>query len=191
MYQSIRIFTNHFEDIHKQLGILAAAASGKTSQDAHQLQYTSGTSTFLLCLVIMAKYSVMLEPVTQALQAVQLEVQDHIQQLLVIFETLRREAEVRFKVDIMVQVDKIAKAVGIELHMPHQCGRLTQWPNYQSKMVEEYYRVAIFIPYLDSIIKSLGTQFAPDNNDHTVFSPSRQEFSTYNYTALCFDIILM
>ena len=79
----------------------------------------------------MAKYSAMLEPVTQALQAVQLDVlkiHDHIQLLLVIF------AEVRFKEDIMVQADKIAKAVGIELRMPRQCGRLTQL----------YYHVAIF-----------------------------------------------
>ena len=71
----------------------------------------------------------------------------------------------------MEQADKIAKAVGIELRMPRQCRRLTQRPNYQSKMVEEYYRVAIFIPYLDSIIKSIGTPFAPDNkNNCVVFS---------------------
>ena len=111
----------------------------------------------------------MLEPVTQALQAVQLDVfkvHDHIQQLLVIFDTHKREAEVRFKEDIMVQADKIAKAVGIELRMPRQCGRLTQRPNYQSKMAEEYYCVAIFILYLDSIIKSLGTWFAPVNKNH-------------------------
>ena len=152
-YQSIRIFTHYFQGIHKQLGIRATAASGKTSQDAHQLQCASGMLTFLLCLIIMAKYSVKLEPVTQALQAVQLDVlkvHDHIQQLLVIFETHRREVEVCFKEDIMVQVDKISKAVGIELHMPLQYGRLTQRPNYQSKTVEEYYRVTIFIPYLDS-----------------------------------------
>ena len=111
----------------------------------------------------------MLELVTQALQAVQLDVldvHDHIQQLLVIFETHRREVEVGFNEDIMVHVDKIVKPVGIELRTPRQCGRLTQRPNYQSKTVEEYYRVAIFIPYMDSRIKSLGTRFAPDNNNH-------------------------
>ena len=68
-----------------------------------------------------------------------------------------------FKEAIMVQTGKIAKAVGIELRMPRQCGRLTQRPNYQSKTVEEYYCVAIFIPYLHSIIKTLGTWFVPDN----------------------------
>ena len=55
----------------------------------------------------------------------------------------------------MVQADKIAKVVGIELRMPRQCGRLTQRPNYQNKTVEEYYHVAIYIQYLDSIIKTL------------------------------------
>ena len=44
----------------------------------------------------MAKYSATFEPVTQALQAVQLDilkVHDRTQQVLVIFETHRREAE--------------------------------------------------------------------------------------------------
>ena len=63
----------------------------------------------------------------------------------------------------MVQADKIVKTDGIELRMPRQCGRLTQRPNYQSKTVEKCYHVAIFIPHLDSIIKSLGTGCAPDN----------------------------
>ena len=81
----------------------------------------------------MVKRSAMLEPVTQALLAFQLDVvkvHDHIQQLLIIFETHRREAEVGFNEDIKVQVDIIANAVGIELRMPRQCRRLTQRPNY-------------------------------------------------------------
>ena len=77
---------------------------------------------------------------------------DHIQQLLLIFETQKREAEK----GIMVQADKIAKAVTIEQRMPRQCGRLTQWPNYQSKTVKEYYRVVIFILYLESILQFLN-----------------------------------
>ncbi|MEG7522637.1 MAG: hypothetical protein M3H12_05995, partial [Chromatiales bacterium] len=84
-YHIIGIFTHHF----KHLCILASADAGKTSQDAHQLQGASETSPFLVCLVIMAKYSAMLEPVTQALQAVQLDIlkiHDRIQQLLVILE---------------------------------------------------------------------------------------------------------
>ena len=76
---------------------------------------------------------------------------DHIQQLLLLFETHRREAEVRFVEDIMVQADKIAKAVTIEQRMPRQWRRLTQWPNYQSKTMKEYYRVVIFILYFESI----------------------------------------
>ena len=100
----------------------------------------------------------MLQPVTQVLQTVQLDVlrvHDHVQQMLVIFETHRREADVRFKEYIMGQADKIAKAVGIELRIPRQ-----------SKTVEEYYRVAVFIPDLDYIIKSRRTWFAPDNKNH-------------------------
>ena len=107
MYKSIRVFTGHFKDIYKQLGVLASASSEKTSQDAHQLQCASGTSTFLFCLFIVAKYSAILELVTQALQAVELDVfkvQDHIQKLLSTSGTHRKEADVRLKGDIMKEV---------------------------------------------------------------------------------------
>ena len=103
-YKSIRIVSNHFEDIHKKT---TATVSGKFSQDEHQLQCASGTSTLFLCLVIIATYSAMLKPVTQALQAVQLDVlkvHDHVQQLLVVFETHRRVAEVDFNEDTVVQL---------------------------------------------------------------------------------------
>ena len=49
-----------------------------------------------------------------------LRVHDYIQQLLVIYETHRREVEVLFKEDIMVQADTIANAFGIELRMFRQ-----------------------------------------------------------------------
>ena len=69
----------------------------------------------------------------------------------------------------MVQADKIAMAVEIELRMPRQCGRLTERPNCQSKTVEEYYRVAIFIPYLESIIKSLRNPVLVSQLDRNSF----------------------
>ena len=68
----------------------------------------------------------------------------------------------------------MAKVVGIEVQMPRQCGHLTQRPNFQSKTAEEFYRVAIYIPYLDSLIESLSPRFAPENEKHfcSIFSPS-------------------
>ena len=46
----------------------------KGRQTAHQLGTASGTATFVITLHIIAKYSSILEPITQALQAVQFDI---------------------------------------------------------------------------------------------------------------------
>lgn len=69
-YKSIRIFTAKFEDIYTQLEILSTTETGNTRQFAHQLLCASSSPTFFFCLIIISFYSALLEPVTQALQAI-------------------------------------------------------------------------------------------------------------------------
>jgi len=67
-----------------------------------------------------------------------------------------------------MKVEMITEVVGIDIRVSGQCIRLTQQSNYQTKTTEKYYRVAVFIPYLDSIIDSLKMLFAPDNKGHFI-----------------------
>uniref|UniRef100_A0A8C5R7M8 52 kDa repressor of the inhibitor of the protein kinase-like n=1 Tax=Leptobrachium leishanense TaxID=445787 RepID=A0A8C5R7M8_9ANUR len=150
-YKSIRIFSSNFEEIFQQLSLLVTTASGKTRQDAYQLQSSSSTTSFLFCLNIIANYSSRLESVSQALQAVQLDILkvcDHVQDLLTIFRGHRERAEEQFK-EIFTKVQTMAEKLNIELSVPRQ--------------LEEYYRQSIYVPYLDSLIASLESRFGNEN----------------------------
>ncbi|KAM4697848.1 zinc finger MYM-type protein 1-like [Rhinophrynus dorsalis] len=164
-YKSIRIFSSNFEDIFQQLSLLATTASGKTRQDAYQLQCSSSTVSFLFCLNIIATYSSRLESVSQALQAVQLDILqvcDHVQDLLTVFLDHRDKAELQFK-EIFSNVQTMAEKLNIELSVPRQCGRQVFCSNFGSSSVEEYYRQSIYVPYMDSIIASLESRFGNEN----------------------------
>ena len=98
--------------------------SGSTRQTAHQLFCSTSSSAFIFCLVIISSYSALLEPVTQALQAVNLDmlkVQNHIENLLNTFRLHRKEAQEVFRNDIFDKVMIMAGKLNIQLTVPRQC----------------------------------------------------------------------
>lgn len=121
--------------------------------------------SFLFCLTIISNYSSRLESVSQALQAVQLDILNvcnHVQDLLTVFRDHRENAEEQFK-EIFSNVQTMAEKLNIELCVPRQCGRQVFCSNFGSSSVEEYYRQSIYVPYMDSIIASLESRFGNEN----------------------------
>ena len=56
-YKSIRVFTETIDSVFEQLSKLATVSSGKTRQEAHQLESASSTTTFLICMTTISVYS--------------------------------------------------------------------------------------------------------------------------------------
>lgn len=169
-YKSIRIFSKNFCDIYAQLEQLEAnqQESQNTRQLAHQLRCAAGSTVFLICLKIIAKYSSMLEPVTQQLQAVNMDmmrVRDHINLLLKAFQAHRDDADRVFSEDVITEVKTMAEEIGIDLTMPRRCARQVHRPNVGGS-IEEYYRRTIYVPYMDSLIQSLDRRFGDSNTPY-------------------------
>ncbi|KAL5237556.1 hypothetical protein ACI65C_004966 [Semiaphis heraclei] len=72
-------------------------------------------------------------------------------------EAVREDVDSYFK-DIFNEVTSIASKLNVEIKTPRVCGRQTTRVNIQSSP-EEYYRISIFIPFLDSILLQLQTRF--------------------------------
>ena len=90
----------------------------------------------------------MLEPVTQSLQAVEIDmmgVRNHIEKLMDIFRTHRNDAERVFAQDLFPEVKTVAEELGIDLTMPRQCARQVHRSNIGGSL-EEYYRRRIYVP---------------------------------------------
>ncbi|XP_018406788.1 PREDICTED: 52 kDa repressor of the inhibitor of the protein kinase-like, partial [Cyphomyrmex costatus] len=94
-YKSIRVFSENFIEIKKVLDSLPTNAEVNRATRARAQQLSSATSetSFIVCMQIIAKYSAMLEPVTNALQGISVDmisVQKHVNILL---DTFRRHRE--------------------------------------------------------------------------------------------------
>lgn len=69
-YRSIRLFTENLVEIEEKLTLLSRTAASTTTRDnAYQLLCAARTPSFLITLHIIKKYSALIEPTTQALQA--------------------------------------------------------------------------------------------------------------------------
>ncbi|KAJ8931555.1 hypothetical protein NQ314_015501 [Rhamnusium bicolor] len=133
--------------------------SQATRTKAEQLLCSLSTHKFIICLNIIARYSAQLEPVTNSLQENSvnlLDVQKHIENLLLIFENKRRDANECFR-SIFTRSVEIADEFGIEIEQPSITRRQINRPNIQKASAEEYFRIFFFIPYMDSLISSLKT----------------------------------
>ena len=162
-YKSLRIFAENVTEIVKQLEYLEE--SGKSKQVAHQLLCAVRTPTFVVCLVIIQKYSSKLESVTQKLQSVHLDllaVQKYIEELLTTLAVDRQNCDERYK-DIFRVTKGVADDIGVDIQPPRQAGRQMNRENPKVDLPEDYFRITVFIPYLDSIISSLETRFCVEN----------------------------
>ncbi|KAH9383151.1 hypothetical protein HPB48_023977 [Haemaphysalis longicornis] len=77
-------------------------------------------------------------------------VHDHITELQNIFGGHRTNAEEQFS-DIMKTASEAADHLNVLISVPRQISRQAHRQNYRIQSPEEYYRVAIYVPYLDSL----------------------------------------
>ncbi|KAF0755562.1 zinc finger MYM-type protein 1-like, partial [Aphis craccivora] len=136
-----------------------------TRTKAHQLSCATSTPQFIISLNIISKYSAQLEPVTNKLQAKSVDlysVQNHIQDLLTIFNNNREQSDIVFN-NIFNNSVFVAEKIGVEIKIPRTTCKQKNRSNYETNSAEHYYRLSIFIPYLDSLISSLSRRFSSTN----------------------------
>ncbi|CAG9822111.1 unnamed protein product [Phaedon cochleariae] len=168
-YESIRLFFGHFVGIKSVLDDLT---TNRDFNQAEQLSCSSSTPKFIICLNLISKYSAQLEPVTKILQGKSvnlLDVQKHLENLLQIFENNRKDGNECFG-SIFTKSMEIANEFGIEIQQPRIAKRQINRTNIETASAEDYFRISLFIPYMDSLISSLKIRFSEDTR--TAFSIS-------------------
>jgi hypothetical protein len=170
-YKSNRIFSENFINIKSVLDKLSHnidsdfKVNTTTRTKAHQLSWATSTSQFIISLNIISKYSAQLEPVTNKLQAKFIDlysVQNYIQNLLTIFNNNREQSDIVFN-DVFNNSVFMAEKIGAEIKIPRIISKQKNGSNYKTDSIEHYYRLSIFIPYLDSLISSLSRRFSSTN----------------------------
>lgn len=117
-------------------------------------------SDFLVSLEVAVtcfSYTIQL---SQVLQSKQQDLSKALNDVMIVreaLEAIREDADKSFK-EIMKNVTTIASELEIEIHMP-RCGRQTARNNVNAKDAEEYFKIVIFIPFLDNLILQLHSRF--------------------------------
>lgn len=95
-YRSISIFKANFEKIVSGLDTLSKDGNRETRAKAFQLHCAATKSTFIISTFLIAKYSTLLEPVVNALQAKSIDLfscSTHIKRILTLVRQHRANAE--------------------------------------------------------------------------------------------------
>ena len=53
----------------------------------------------------------------------------------------------------------MANVAGTVLNIPRRCGRQTKRNNVPPDTLEDYWRRAVFVPFLDELLQQLGVRF--------------------------------
>lgn len=167
-YKSIRIFDSNFFEIKSALSKLATNydTNSATRTKAYQLSCATSTIGFIVCLKIITKYSKILEPIVNKLQAVNTNlhtVHQHIHSnLLEILKKHRSMPEENFSL-IFNDVRNCAIQFNLDIQIPRVVSKQIHRQNIVASTPDEYFRISIYIPYIDSLIQSLEIRFSPIN----------------------------
>lgn len=102
-----------------------------------------------------------LEPIVNALQSKSLDLfycLKHVKVIKAVIGDHRSNAD-----DIIINLLKDAEEIGVELNPPRIVRRQQYRSNHPSEDVSDYWKRALLIPYLDSLICSLEERFSDDN----------------------------
>lgn len=164
-YKSISIFHGSFKKLVDGLDALAKEGNPDTRKTAFLLQCAATKSVFIISVFTIAKYSAIIEPVVNALQAKSLDLfscSRHVNRILTVLNEHRTSADSGMQ-SIFDEAQEFADEIGVGLHLPRVASRQTHRSNPPSSDHNDYWKKSILIPYLDSLILSLKERFAPVN----------------------------
>ncbi|KAG0422043.1 hypothetical protein HPB47_002115, partial [Ixodes persulcatus] len=93
--------------------------------------------------------------------------------------------------DIMKTACDAANRLGVVISVPRQASCETHRENYGIQSPAEYYRVAIYVPYLDSLAASLTRRFSETNakSYRLLLHPARMKHMSHNeFVALAEEV---
>ncbi|KAG5900288.1 hypothetical protein JTB14_000815 [Gonioctena quinquepunctata] len=164
-YKSIREFSQNFLELVKALEKLCTEGNYATRKSAYQLHSAVTKPLFIISFITIAKYSSVLEPVVNALQAKTVDligVGEHITGILDVLKQDRKDAD-RITNELLKKAQDIATELEIEISVPRLAQKQKHRSNPPSDNDNEYWRRSLIIPYLDSLISSLNIRFSQQN----------------------------
>lgn len=193
-HKTIRLFRENFPVILEALETLSREGNSATRKNAFQLHAAASRISFIVGIILISKYSALMEPIVNVLQSITLDVVKASQHMKSILQLLKSHRENPEKVtdEIIKDATIVAEKVGLDeeiTSIPRIVGRQRHRSNHPAENPSEYWTRSLVIPYLDSIITSLEIRFSEENTPALALSklhPAQmQKMSVENLTETC------
>lgn len=120
-YNSISIFKTHYETIVAGLKTLSKEGNSNTRSEAFQLHKAATSTVFIICVFIISKYSALIEPIVNALQAKSFDLfscSNHIKRITNVLSENRSKVD-EITQSIIDEADNFAEKINVELVLPN------------------------------------------------------------------------
>ena len=143
------------------IGSLESGWDSKAVGEAYGLLKRITDSTFIACFQTVLHFFGYIRGLSSKLQGSTLDIVQgfemvtHVQTLLTSFRTDDIELD-----NVYTRMSKMAEVANLAaLEPPRRCGRQTQRSNVPAETPQEYFKRAVVIPFLDSLLQQLNMRF--------------------------------
>ncbi|CAH1724767.1 unnamed protein product [Aphis gossypii] len=160
-HDSIITFRELYSYIVITLEELEKMSDSETACKAVGFSASIKRSEFLISLEIVANLFSYTKTLSLVLQSPKLELSkafSHVNDVINVIENIRENSTSRFETYFKNASD-MAALVGEDIRIPRICGRQTTRCNIQTTDPMEWYRITIFLPFIDHLISQLKIRF--------------------------------
>ena len=157
-----------FNDLYEPILLCLEAISSlevgwdtKAVSSAYGLLKRITDSTFIASFQIVLNIFGYIKGLSTLLQGSSLDIikayqmVDQVRSMIAILRTDESEYE-----DVFHKIEKMAKFGGTDVRPPRRCSKQTLRNNMPAATAKEYFRKALFIPFLDSLLQELNARFS-------------------------------
>lgn len=165
-FDSIITFKDFFEPIYNALENIYSSGNDESSSKAFMFQQTLKNGGFIVALVIIYEVFSLAEPLSVSLQTKNADLASAVNMadgLNCLLKEMRENAEVKFH-ELFCDALNLAEEVGEEIKIPRVANRQNYRENYSISNPENYYRVTVYIPFIEHFINQLELRLLKHKN---------------------------
>ncbi|XP_041472075.1 52 kDa repressor of the inhibitor of the protein kinase-like [Lytechinus variegatus] len=132
-----------------------------SATNASQLLCAIRHSEFIVSLHVIAEVFSKSLPLCRDLQKEATDLAAAMSSAQILVQALvemRSKADIDFN-DIFLRATKTCDAIGVTINLPRLAGRQAQRCNVQTNSPEEFFRIAVFLPFVDHFLSELNSRF--------------------------------
>jgi hypothetical protein len=159
-HEAVLTFIEHLPALPTVLEAIANSPGGKGS-NAFAFLHSILSSEFLISVVVLAEVFGITLPLARKLQAEYMDVLSAAKLVETTIQTLqeKRDNSAETFKELYHQSIKMAEEMGTVIQKPRTTNLQKNRSNIQTETAEDYYRMTVYIPFLDFIISELNTRF--------------------------------